>query len=74
MFFFEKKNQKTFTPAPSRRSDTLARCVPEQAKVFWFFFSKKNIFLPTYGTTLNTVPHPSAVHCGQFPPPSFVLP
>jgi hypothetical protein len=41
MFFFEKKNQKTFIlwfalPATSRS---------KRAKVFWFFFSKKNIFL-----------------------------
>jgi hypothetical protein len=37
-FFFEKKNQKTF--------DYLARVLPQHpliiAKVFWFFFSKKN--------------------------------
>jgi hypothetical protein len=43
MFFFEKKNQKTFvlwmTPGET--------CAPDGAKVFWFFFSKKNDFLAT---------------------------
>jgi hypothetical protein len=41
MFFFEKKNQKTF--------DHGAAACGWQAgqfpKVFWFFFSKKNCFL-----------------------------
>jgi hypothetical protein len=40
-FFFEKKKQKTFAtwaqPIRGRRRQV--------AKVFWFFFSKKNIFL-----------------------------
>jgi hypothetical protein len=40
-FFFEKKSQETFAPmrytVPSR--------VPKCAKVFWFFFSKKNCLL-----------------------------
>jgi hypothetical protein len=38
MFFFEKKNQKTFALLR-------ARCDwrgPQGIKVFWFFFSKKN--------------------------------
>jgi hypothetical protein len=39
-FFFEKKKQKTF--------ESLSRALPvdarQCAKVFWFFFSKKNIF------------------------------
>jgi hypothetical protein len=42
MFFFEKKNQKTFT-------HWRARCdwrEPQVAKVFCFFFSKKKAFLP----------------------------
>jgi len=41
VFFFEKKKQKTFTPSlwPQARA--------QQAKVFWFFFSKKNCFLPS---------------------------
>jgi hypothetical protein len=38
-FFFEKKKQKTFTSALC----PLARA--QIAKVFWFFFSKKNCFL-----------------------------
>jgi hypothetical protein len=43
VFFFEKKKQKTFI-------HWHARCVwrlPKRAKVFWFFFSKKNFFLPS---------------------------
>jgi hypothetical protein len=42
-FFFEKKKQKTFDclggPLPLR--------APESAKVFWFFFSKKNNLKPS---------------------------
>jgi hypothetical protein len=41
-FFFEKKKQKTST--------TLSRFYPARpgqvAKVFWFFFAKKNRLLP----------------------------
>jgi hypothetical protein len=40
MFFFEKKNQKTFTRGR-------ARCdwhVPQRPEVFCFFFSKKKSF------------------------------
>jgi hypothetical protein len=37
-FFFEKKNQKTFTHGTHG----------QQTKVFWFFFSKKNCFLPSF--------------------------
>jgi hypothetical protein len=41
-FFFEKKNQKTFSRFGARcRSGR----VNQRAKVFWFFFSKKNCFL-----------------------------
>jgi hypothetical protein len=42
MFFFEKKNQKTFVPwrtGPGERS-----C--QRTKVFCFFSSEKKIFLP----------------------------
>jgi len=40
-FFFEKKKQKTFEflNAPVQAKET------QETKVFWFFFSKKNIFL-----------------------------
>jgi hypothetical protein len=40
-FFFEKKKQKTFAiwAEPARRVRS------QVAKVFWFFFSKKNRFL-----------------------------
>jgi hypothetical protein len=41
MFFFEKKNQKTFTRGRAR-CDWRAR---KDAKVFCFFFSKKKSFL-----------------------------
>jgi len=39
-FFFEKKKQKTFT----HLSVMLQPRVSKGTKVFWFFFSKKNIF------------------------------
>jgi len=41
-FFFEKKNQKTFSFFGAYRS-----CPPRHPteKSFWFFFSKKNCFL-----------------------------
>jgi general secretion pathway protein J len=41
MFFFEKKNQKTFVTGASR----LRRAWPKEIKVFCFFFSKKKDFL-----------------------------
>jgi len=37
MFFFEKKNQKTFSHGVRCR-----RVRDRSSKVFWFFFSKKN--------------------------------
>jgi hypothetical protein len=44
MFFFEKKNQKTF--AHGARACRLRR--DSGAKVFCFFSSEKKTFLPTY--------------------------
>jgi len=41
-FFFEKKKQKTF----GRLSRAYPADVRQGIKVFWFFFSKKNGFLP----------------------------
>jgi len=41
MFFFEKKNQKTFASWGSR----LLRQPLKETKVFCFFFSKKKAFL-----------------------------
>jgi hypothetical protein len=41
MFFFEKKNQKTFTSLGRAYAE---RPQPEQSKVFCFFFSKKKTF------------------------------
>jgi hypothetical protein len=47
LFFFEKKNQKTFIPhgrIPRRGPGHRATGVRQtgKQKVFWFFFSKKN--------------------------------
>ncbi len=53
-FFFEKKNQKTFFPAVA----DLSGSERQVAKVFWFFFSKKNYF-PTLNVT--TVPVPTSL-------------
>jgi len=41
MFFFEKKNQKTFASL----SRTYPQRKPKDIKVFCFFFSKKKTFL-----------------------------
>ncbi len=41
MFFFEKKNQKTFVPL----SRALPHVAPQRPKVFCFFFSKKKFLL-----------------------------
>jgi hypothetical protein len=43
MFFFEKKNQKTFASLGFGHS---GEAQPSIAKVFCFFFSKKKTFLP----------------------------
>jgi hypothetical protein len=47
-FFFEKKKQKTFvlSPLPQIR-DPGDDTSEVKLKVFWFFFSKKNCFLPS---------------------------
>ena len=42
MFFFEKKNQKTFTPSGSSLS---SKAVPRKQKFFASFFSKKEVLL-----------------------------
>jgi hypothetical protein len=45
MFFFEKKNQKTFAPALSpRHVKKVTRHGTQQIKVFCFFFSKRSAF------------------------------
>jgi hypothetical protein len=49
-FIFEKKNQKTF--APFYVSIDPHRGL-KQTKVFWFFFSKKNCFLPSFLPSLT---------------------
>jgi hypothetical protein len=51
MFFFEKKNQKTFIRCPQARTQTAATGATRNgAKVFCFFFSKRSL-LP-YAATL----------------------
>jgi hypothetical protein len=46
LFFFEKKNQKTFaTFGRSQGPAAWVKLRAKLAKVFWFFFSKKNTFL-----------------------------
>jgi hypothetical protein len=47
MFFFEKKNQKTFASL----SRTYHQHAPEDVKVFCFFFSKKKAFLRPISTS-----------------------
>jgi hypothetical protein len=42
VFFFEKKKQKTFVTF----GWSMWRLRAKVPKVFWFFFSKKNFFLP----------------------------
>jgi hypothetical protein len=45
MFFFEKKNQKTFEPAPTARRNLHHPCAAPLAKVFCFFSSEKKALL-----------------------------
>jgi hypothetical protein len=45
MFFFEKKNQKTFPGAARRLSRAPNQRGAAHLKVFCFFFSKKKRFL-----------------------------
>jgi hypothetical protein len=54
--FFEKKQQKTFVPFGCGLP---GKAQPGPAKVFWFFFSKKNRFL-----------WPG--QCGSSPPETFI--
>ncbi len=55
MFFFEKKNQKTFV-----RCRGLVTGALKDAKVFCFFFSKKKTFL-SYTYIAATVSRPNAL-------------
>jgi hypothetical protein len=54
VFFSEEKKQKTF--------DLWGGCSPDptrqMAKVFWFFFSKKNSLFPSYNKPLHRTPQP----------------
>jgi hypothetical protein len=43
VFFFEKKNQKTFSPAPHPPgAPVIAERGAKRVKVFWFLFSKNS--------------------------------
>jgi phospholipase C len=48
-FFFEKKKQKTF----GHLAEPLRKSRSQYAKVFWFFFSKKNILALLIATTIQ---------------------
>jgi hypothetical protein len=47
-FFFEKKKQKTFMTLIALCGDDYRHMGAKWIKVFWFFFSKKNIFLAVF--------------------------
>jgi peptidoglycan/LPS O-acetylase OafA/YrhL len=49
LFFFEKKNQKTFANLHPSAAIYRPSCKGEQAKAFCFFFSKRKAFLPSVG-------------------------
>jgi hypothetical protein len=58
VFFFEKKNQKTFATLGCAFPETSK---PKHPKVFCFFFSKKKSFLPVKSHASPTCrPHASA--------------
>jgi hypothetical protein len=48
-FFFEKKKQKTFIPKVA----SYAQALSQIRKSFWFFLSKKNVFLLLYQSALR---------------------
>jgi hypothetical protein len=50
VFFFEKKNQKTFTLPPFPRPDTFASARTETDKSFLVLFFKKEQFLTPLGS------------------------
>jgi hypothetical protein len=64
-WFFEKKKRKTFI---GFACGPAGQAQPRVAKVFWFFFSKKNRFLPLAFPTLLHPPHrralPHCLNCG----------
>ena len=66
-FFFEKKKQKTFSLAGSARGVLHRACAAPGTKVFWFFFSKKNTFLPCLFFPLSASAEPLStlytLHC-----------
>jgi hypothetical protein len=43
--FFLKKEAKTFAPGAAHEGCRISSVVGAVAKVFWFFFSKKNFLL-----------------------------
>jgi hypothetical protein len=46
-FFFEKKNQKTSPGRFARVAPSRRGVAAKRGKVFWFFSSEKNAFLPS---------------------------
>jgi len=51
MFFFEKKNQKTFDRSPCRRSDTVGTAHTSTNKSFLVrFFKKEHLSSSAFGT------------------------
>jgi hypothetical protein len=55
VFFFEKKNQKTFV--------FLVRL--QRAKVFWFFFSKKNTSFLAFCSLEGAASSPNVCNSGK---------
>jgi hypothetical protein len=44
--FLKKRSKKLLPIASTIRAKMANRVLPREVKVFWFFFSKKNCFLP----------------------------
>jgi hypothetical protein len=59
MFFFEKKNQKTFAPASTRPASNRATYAREQ-KFFASFFQKRSAYVFSAGAALTALPHGQA--------------
>ncbi len=65
-FFSEEKKQKTFVSAAA---DLSGESATAETKAFWFFFSKKNCFLPyPSGVKSTNAANPSSVPNANHPP------
>src|SRR5277367_2761452 len=53
MFFFEKKNQKTFVCWSSRGAHSSSKGMPNRQKFFASFFQKRRFFLLCYAALSN---------------------